>query len=287
MAQFVQQVLNGTATGAGIVLASLGLNLIFGVVRIVNFAQGAFYVLGGYLTYTGMTWLGMSYWLALVFSLVVVAAFSAALDPLLFRLLRGKGEVPTIIVTFGLGLVLQEVTRLIWGPSPLPFNTPIVGSVARVGTLFINYQLVAVFAGAAVLIAGYAVLMRKSWFGLQARSLADDPFAARVTGVRVNRVSAGAWAISGGLTAVAGSLILPMNTLQPTVGVSVSMLSFAVVIVGGIGSITGTIIAGLAIGIIQSLIEGYVATGVDDVVAFGALIIVLMLRPQGIMAVRR
>ena len=283
MQEFLQHVVNGLLTGGGFALAALGLTLIFGVLNIVNFAHGAFYALGAYVALSFMGRTGLGYFLDLVVSMVVVGAFASALDPLIFRRLRGKGELPTIIASMGLSLIMVDGIRLLWGAAPQYLESPYVTEVIRLGSIIINGQLALVFVVALLLVGALYLFIEKTWMGLQIRMLAQDEVAAQLMGVNIHRTAAATWAISGALTAAAGVLVLPVFALNPFVGDSAGLTSFAVVIFGGVGSVLGTVLAGFVLAIGQSLAEGYLISGITEIVAFTLMILVLILRPKGLL----
>ncbi|HXX37036.1 MAG TPA: branched-chain amino acid ABC transporter permease [bacterium] len=280
MEQFAQYLVNGFLTGGSFVLASLGLTLIFGVLNVVNFAHGAFYTLGAYLALLVMERWGVGFFPALLVAMAAVAIFGMLMDPLIFRRLRGRGELPTIIASMGLSLLMGDGIRLLWGAAPQYLRSPYVDDVIHLGPLILNGELVLVFVTAVVLIGALYWFIERTWVGLQIRMVAQDAMAAALMGVYINRVAVVAWAICGTLTAAAGVLIVPAFALEPSVGDAVTLTAFAVVIFGGIGSVLGTIVAGLALGISESLSEGYLFPGIRQIVAFAVLIIVLVIRSQ-------
>lgn len=282
MTEFAQQLINGLVTGFGFILASLGLNVVFGTLRIVNFAHGALYVVGGYLCYTLSASAGLAYWLAAPVAALSVGAGCAALDPLVFRRIRGRGEIAGIVVTFGIALAVQQGVQLVWGPDLLALPAPLTSSTTATGSLFLNNQL-ALSVGVAVLCtAALVLILRRTWLGLQVRVLAADPATAELMGVRVGRISAATWAIGGGLAALSGALLLPVSGLQPDLGFPLAITAFTVVIIGTVGSIAGMTVASLGLGVVLALVEGYLATGINDIVMFSLLLLVLLVRPDGL-----
>jgi len=280
MQELAQYLVNGLLTGGAFVLASLGRTLIFGVLNVVNFAHGAFYTLGAYLAFLVMERFGFAFFPALLVAMLAVAVFAMMMDPLIFRRLRGRGELPTIIASMGLSLLMGDGIRLLWGAAPQYLRSPYVDDVIHLGSVILNGELTLVFAVSVVLIGALYWFIEKTWVGLQIRMLAQDAMTAALMGVYINRIAAVAWAICGALTAAAGVLIAPVFALEPSAGDAVTLTAFAVVIFGGIGSVLGTIVAGLTLGISESLAEGYLLPGIRQIVAFTVLIIVLVVRSQ-------
>lgn len=283
MTQFSQQVLNGLVTGAGFVLMALGVNLLFGVLKIVNFAHGILYILGGYITYTLLTSMGINYWMSLVLAIVLTGALSAALHPILFRRLLGRELGASMILTFGLALVLEETIRLVWGAASYSIASPLTSKTVNFGSLYINAQLAFALVVSILLVAILFVVLGRTSLGLQIRGLAEDRTMAQILGARIHVVAAMTWGIGGALTGAAGALIIPAYTLESQSAFNVAIMAFAIVIVGGLGSIWGTVVAGLLIGLVTALVDGYVISGMNEFVAFSMLLFILMFKPQGLM----
>lgn len=278
---FLQQFGNGLITGSGFVLSALGVNLLFGVLRVVNFAHGIIYMLGGYFVYSCMILFTDSYILALVATIVVIGLCTALLYPVLFRRLRGLPLASSMILTFGLAMVLEEAVRMYWGPAPLSIQSPFTDATVRIGDISFNGQLVFAAASAVLLVAILAFVLNKTPIGLKIRAVAEDVSMAEILGVNVDRIAGLTWGIGGALTAAAGALILPAYSVETQAAFSVAIMAFVVVIVGGLGSVKGTVLAGLLIGVATSLAEGYITSGMTELIAFGTLLLVLVFKPTG------
>ena len=282
MSLLVQQLLNGIATGMTLTLIALGINLIFGLFNFVNFAHGGFYVLGGYLALTCMTVLGLNYWEALVLGTILCGLFGVALDAAIFSRILGRDPSISMILTFGLALVIQEGIRVIWGPAPKQIKSPLSDKAVTYGGVYLNQQLVFTIVGSIILIAAFSLLVTKTRFGLTVRALTQDFEMAQINGVNAKKVSRTVWFLGAGSTALAGIMILPAFTLEAQGMLNTSVMAFVVVIIGGMGSLWGSVAAGLILGIATGLIEGYVATGMFEVAAAGLMLLTLWIRPLGI-----
>lgn len=280
---FFQYIANGLVTGGGYVLAALGLTLVFGILDVINFAHGIFYTIGAFVTFTLAKEMGLNFFASLILSMVVLAVFGVVVERLIFRPLRSKGHLPQIIAANGLALVSIDAVRLIWTADPQHLPAPFTEKLLHIGNVVLNYQRILVVVAAIILVALLYWFIEKTWLGLQMRALAQDTMAGRLNGMNINKVSAVTFAISAAITAAAGILITPIFVLTPYVGDVITTKAFAIVILAGVGSITGTVIAGLFLGIIEALTAGYLAAGYESLIAFLLLIITLLFKPSGIM----
>ncbi|MDT0200462.1 branched-chain amino acid ABC transporter permease [Nocardioides sp. AE5] len=277
-----QQLLNGATTGMTLALIALGINLIFGLFNFVNFAHGAFYVLGGYLAITAMSSLGMNYWVALVLVAICCGLLGMVLDFTIFQRILGRDPNESMILTFGLALVIEETIRLTWGPTPRNIRSPLSEERVSFLGLYLNAQLLFALIGSFVVIGLISLLIARTTFGLRVRAMTQDFEMAQLNGVRVKNLSAGVWFLGAATTGLAGIMILPAFTLETSGILPTAVMAFAVVIIGGLGSMWGSVVAGLLLGLSTSLVEAYLATGMTDITAYSLLLIALWLRPQGL-----
>jgi branched-chain amino acid transport system permease protein len=283
MIELAQQLLNGVVTGAGFVLMALGVTILFGVLKVINFAHGILYVLGGYIAFAFMSSAGLAYWPSLALSILLTGCFSALLYPILLRWLSGRDLGASMILTFGLAMIIEEVIRFIWGAAPYSIPSPLTANTVQLGPVYVNAQLAFAVMGSAVLVGLLILALNKTRLGLQIRALAEDQTMAEMLGVRVGLLSSVTWGIGGALTGAAGALIIPAYTLESTSAFHTAIMAFAVVIVGGLGSIWGTVVAGLSLGIVTALVDGYVLSGMNEVIAFTLLLLILLFKPQGLL----
>jgi branched-chain amino acid transport system permease protein len=178
--------------------------------------------------------------------------------------------------------VVVDGIRLLWGAQARSIPTPLVDTSVDVAGVSLNGQLLLGVGVAALLIGLVFLLLNHTWLGLRIRALAQDETAARLMGMRITWSRHATWAIAGALTGAAGSVIVPAFALQPSAGDSIGLTAFAVVILGGLGSLWGAVIASLTLGVLESLTEGYIGSGLDEIVAFTALVAMLLVRPQGL-----
>ncbi|MBX3535127.1 MAG: branched-chain amino acid ABC transporter permease [Xanthobacteraceae bacterium] len=282
--QFVlaPQVVTGLTLGVAVILVALGLTIIFGLLDVINMSHGEFYALGAYIG-LALSWIGFPFWvLILIIPLVMLPVGYIVERGLIQRVFNSKDRhVTTLLLTFGFGLVLEDVVKLIFGPNPFRIETPIRGAVDVFGVFIPNYRLFLILAGGAV-IAATAVLVYRTRWGAIVRAAAFDRHMAASLGVSVQRVYAYAFAFGVALAGLAGVLLAPIYSVFPTMGRDFILLAFTVVIVGGMGSIAGAVIAGLFLTQVQAIASLYISPVWSDPIVFGIMVVMLMIRPQGL-----
>jgi len=274
------QLLNGLVYGGLLYILSVGLVLIFGLRRVVNFAHGSLYMVGAYVGYTVALYGG--FWLGVVVSVGVLAIGGVLLDRLVFRPLQHEDPIVTMLVTFGLLLVLEDAVRTIWGKefhtvAPPPMFS---GVIALAGTNFPVYRLAVI--GIAILVAaGLSLWLRMSRIGLYVRASSVDPVTTGMQGVDTERLSATVVAIGAALAGLSGTISAPLTTLSPAMGGYILIDSFVVVVTGGLGSFTGTFIAAMLIGQVHNLGVVFVPNAAE-MIPLMLMVAVLIWRPGGL-----
>jgi branched-chain amino acid transport system permease protein len=274
------QLFTGLALGAIYVLFAIGLSLIFGMLTVVNFAHGAFYMVGAYVGLFLLS-LGGNFWLCLVAVPLIVGTIGLVVERFLIRPLYGRGIDYPLLLTFGLSYVMVELIRIAFGKSGYPFDTPeILQGAVNIGVgYFPLYRLFVIGIAAAVLLGLWLFLERTS-FGLIIRAGARDPQIVRVLGVNVSRVWLFVFGIGSGIAGLAGLLAAPLQGVIPEMGATILAEAFVVTVVGGMGSIGGAVIAGLLVGVVVSMTSLF-APEMAKVSIFALMAIVLLIRPQG------
>lgn len=283
----LQAILDGLMIGGVYAVISIGLTLVFGVMGIVNFAQAEFLMLGMFVAYYAWAWLGLDPLLAAPLAFVVVFLLGAALQRLLIRRVLKAPEVAQIFLTVGLLIVLENAALLMFGSGFKSVSTPYQTSALQIGPLFVSVPYLAAFAMSVASGLALFLFMRGSWFGRAMRATAQDPMAAKLMGIDADRMHMLAFALGVGLTAFGGAVILPYLTASPTVGAQFVVLMFTVVVLGGLGSVAGAVVGGLAVGIIQSLSALAFPIQLQNLVLFVVFIAVLALRPKGLLGAAR
>jgi len=276
---FVQVLVNGVVLGAFFSLMAVGLTLIFGVLRVINFTHGVMFMLGAYGTWYG-TELGIPYLVAVLLSALAVAALGAAIELLVLRRFRGL-LIEGAVVAIALAVLIQNLTNEIIPLSPKSVGSPFPGT-ADVGGVVLAWHRVFLFGMACVLIAGLAIFVRRTRTGRAMRALQQNPYAAELQGIRSDVVAPAVFAIGAGLAALAGGLIAPVQQLLPGIGDAPLLASFVVVVLGGLGSIGGTLFAAMLIGLTQSATTTYWTGPAAVALSFLLAIAVLVVRPKGL-----
>jgi branched-chain amino acid transport system permease protein len=283
---FLQQLVNGLVQGAVYVLVAIGLSLVFGVLKVVNFAHGEFYVVGGFAAYYATSTLGLPYWLAVILSAVAGLVVGAVAERLAIRPLRDAPEDAVFLSTFGLSLVLLYGVKLLLGGQPRPVSTSFTRNFS-LGGLAITEQQIFVVLVTIVLVGALFVVLRRSYLGLVLRAVAEDRHTGTLMGINTEFVYWGAFAVAAALAAVAGASVAPIFTINPFSGQDMLITAFIVVVAAGLGSLTGAVFVGLGLGVAEAMVAGYVSGNAEQWVAYVLVIAVLLLRPQGLFPGRR
>ncbi|HEX9495663.1 MAG TPA: branched-chain amino acid ABC transporter permease [Candidatus Limnocylindria bacterium] len=276
------QLFNGLVNGSFYALLSLGLAVIFGMMRIVNFAHGAFYMLGAFIAYILLQQLGVGFWPALIIAPVAIALVGMVLERVLLRRLAGLDPLYGFLFTFGLTLVIQDGMRLRFGLQGQPYATPaeLAGSIALGPVTYPTYRL---FVVGFCLVASIAVwyVIERTRLGMVVRAATERADLTRALGVNVDRWITPMFGFGLGLAALAGVLAAPMRNVAPLMGSELIILTFAVVVIGGMGSIAGAIVGGFLVGVLSS-VGAIFDPAIEGVVAFALMAVLLMVRPSGL-----
>ena len=279
---FVQLLLNGIVIGVIYALIAMGLSLIFGVLEIVNFAHGEFYMLGAMLAYFLTVNWGFGYWATIVIVTVVALTVGYVLYEGLLASLRGESFERSILLTLGLSMILQNGAVFLFTTTPKMMETPFSYSNVVLGDLRVPLaRLFALGLGLAAFGALYLILYRTR-VGKAMRGVAQNRDAALMVGIDPRAVSRLAVAIGIGLSGLAGAALAPVYAVHPLMGFSFVFKAFAIIIIGGLGNISGAAIAAVMLGVLESLAGGFLPLAMVDALAFVSMIAVLLLRPQGL-----
>jgi branched-chain amino acid transport system permease protein len=277
----ITQLFMGLQIGMVYVMLAIGLSLIFGLMTVVNFAHGAFFMFGAYM---GLFMMGLTgnFWLSLVFVPVATGLLGLVVERFTIRPLYGRDLNYPLLLTFGLSFVMIEGVRLIWGTGGSPFNTPsmLTGPVNLGFALFPKYR-VFVIVVTALIVLGLWLFLEKTNLGLVIRAGTRDSIIVRVLGVDISRVWFVVFGIGTALAGVAGLLAAPMRGVHPDMGIGMLIECFVVVVVGGMGSILGAVVAGLLIGEVVSMVSMFYPM-MGEVAIFIFMAIVLLIRPSGL-----
>ncbi|NLD53137.1 MAG: branched-chain amino acid ABC transporter permease [Burkholderiaceae bacterium] len=299
----LQQVLNGLVLGSVYALVALGYTMVYGILQLINFAHGEVLMIGAMVGVTVVTYgfagSTLPGWLQLLIALAaavpVCVIVSLLMERLAYRPLRNAPRLSPLITAIGLSIVLQTLAMIIWSPSPRVFPDLLPTDPVRIGGAILGPKQLLILGVAATMMAGLVLLVNKTKLGRAMRATAENPRIAGLMGVNANFVIAATFAIGAALAAVAGLLVaLNYNITHFSMGFIPGLKAFTAAVLGGIGNITGAMVGGLLLGVIEALGAGYIGdlTGgflgshYQDIFAFAVLIIVLLFRPSGIMGER-
>lgn len=285
---FLQYFANGIVIGSTYVLVAVGLTLIFGILGVVNFAHGEFYMIGGYAGIVAVTVLNLAALPAIAVVLAVAAIVGIAAEAILHKPMRNNDATSSIISSFGLAVALQNAALIVMGPQPQRRNldvskVPLLSSLPTdFGPVFIPEQRLLIPLTMVILIATLYFVLRYTWTGRSLRAMAQQSTVARLCGVRVERVAVVTFMTGAALAGIAGMMMSSIFFVFPIVGNMIALKAFTVVILGGMGSVAGAAAAGLLLGITESMTSAYLSNALRDIVGFVIVILVLLFRPQGL-----
>ena len=282
MTVYLLQTINGIGIGMLYFLLAVGLSIVFGLLRFVNFAHGAFYLLGAYLCFQAMQW-GLNFWAALLVVPLLVGALAWVVEKLLLRRVYAKAHEFHILVTVGLALAVQELVIVFWGPLGINVDTPplLQGVVMWGAFVYPKYRLFVIGFTAALAVLLWWVL-EGTRLGSAVRAGSESTEMVSLLGINVFRVFSLVFALGAATAALAGVLAAPIRGAEPFMGVEALGVAFVVVVIGGLGSFGGALVGGLLIGIVQSLMSTIWPPGASLMI-YIAMAAVLLLRPHGLL----
>ncbi|GAC1537496.1 MAG: branched-chain amino acid ABC transporter permease [Polyangiales bacterium] len=276
------QLLVGLINGAFYALLSLGLSIIFGLLNVINFAHGAFYMLGAFGAWLLLEQFGIGYWAALALAPLAVGLLGVVLERTMLRRLQGLDPLYSLLLTFGIALVLQGLFRMQFGTSGLPYVIPPALQGARdLGFMVLPNYRAWVIGFSAVVCLGVWFVVERTKLGSYLRAATENPSLVRAFGVDVPRMLTLTYGASVALAALAGVLAAPIYRVSPMMGADQIIVVFAVVVIGGMGSIMGSIVSGFALGVVEGLTKVFYPEA-SDTVLFVLMALVLILKPAGL-----
>jgi len=282
---FFQQLISGLAVGSIYALIAIGFTIIYKATDVINFAQGELMVWGCFISLTMVTSLGMPLWISFLLTLFFMALFGIIIQALAIRHLVGKHIFSIVMATIGLSFVLRHLAGIIWTYDTFRFPSIFPPRTFSVGPATISGTHLGIIAASFILMALLYGFFKLTSLGLAMRATQQNQFGASLVGVSVKRVFSMTWALGAVLGAIAGILIAPILFLDVNMGY-LGLKAFPAAVLGGFGSIPGAIVGGLIIGVSENLAGTYMATWVKDIVAYIILLVILMIRPQGIFGIQ-
>jgi len=279
------QLLLGLINGAFYALLSLGLAVIFGMLNVINFTHGAQYMMGAFGAWMMLHYVGIPYWGALILVPIVIGATGIILERLFLSRLYHLDHLYGLLLTFGLGLIIEGLFRRQYGSSGLPYTNPIPGGT-NLGFMFLPWYRGWVVIVSLVVCLATWFMIEKTKLGSYLRAATENPTVVRAFGINVPRMMTLTYGFGVGLAALAGVLAAPIYSVNPVMGSNLIVVVFAVVVIGGMGSIMGSIVTGFGLGIIEGLTKVFYPEGASTVI-FVIMAIVLMIRPAGLFGTPR
>ena len=284
MDELLQHLVNALILGSTYALLGIGLTLIFGIMRVVNFTHGELYALGAYAVFFLEVSLGVNFFLALVLAVIVGCAVGAVIEFVLLRPLLDADIDTTMLVMIGAWIVMQNTELFYWGGVSKAIMTPFPDEPLQVGPIFVSWLRLFVLVMALILIAATYVLINRTKLGKAMRATFQDRDTAALMGVNIKGIYTATFAIGSGLAAAAGALLGPVFLVTPSMGDLASLKAFAIVILGGLGNITGATLGGFILAFVEEIGAGYISSGYRDAMGFLIIIIVLLFKPTGLFA---
>ena len=284
MDQLLQHGLNALMLGGTYALLGIGLTLIFGIMKVVNFTHGELYAFGAYMMYALVMMLGVNFFVALPLAIALGIALGALLELLLLRGLRTADIDTTMLVMIGAWIALQNAEQLAWSGVAKSINNPFPAAPLVIGSVSVAWNRIFVLVVALALIAVTYALINHTKLGRAMRATFQDRDTAALMGVQIGSIHTATFALGSGLAAAAGALLGPVFVAYPSMGDLAAAKAFAIVILGGLGSIPGATIGGFILALVEELGAGYISSGYRDAMGFVLIIIILLFRPTGLFA---
>ncbi|WP_213771823.1 branched-chain amino acid ABC transporter permease [Bradyrhizobium sp. dw_78] len=277
-----QLIVNGLALGSIYALVALGLLMIFNTVQIVNFAQGQLLMLGAFIGISSAVTQELPIAIAWIVTMAAMALIGIVFMVLVYLPLRGRSPFLVILTTISMGIVLENLALIIWGPLPVSLPSPVHGAPLRFAGVVISMHQAFTFATLIVVLTLQFLLLTRTRFGILMQATAQDLRTARLVGIPVQRTIAVAFASGAVLSGIAGLLVAPTYLAEPTMGGSLGLKAFVVSVIGGFGSLPGAVIGGLSLGLIETFGARYISSNFRDAYAFIIMIGVLIAWPRGL-----
>ena len=284
--QILQYLINGISIGSVYAIIALGYTMVYGIAKMLNFAHGDVIMVGAYISFCVTNYLGLPAIVSVVAAVAVCTILGITIEALAYKPLRGTPSLAVLITAIGVSYFLQNAAQLIWGTAPKNFTSVVTMKPIMLfgGDLVITGEVILTVVVSALVMVGLTLFTGKTRTGKAMRAVSEDRDAAQLMGINVNRTISTTFAIGSALAAVAGVLLCStVPTLQPTTGSMPGIRAFTAAVLGGIGSMPGAMLGGVLLGIIETFSKKYISTDFSDAIVFGVLILILLLKPTGLM----
>lgn len=290
MTEFLQQVINSLSLGSIYALIALGYTMVYGIIKLINFAHGEVYMVGAYVGYASMSFLKLGFFESLILAMIVCTVLGVVIERVAYRPLRNSTRIAALITAIGVSLLLQYTMMFFVGPDPRaypPMPSFMTGSI-DVGGVIIKNQQILIIGISVFLMIVLQFIVKKTKMGKAMRAVSQDPDAARLMGISVDRTISFTFAIGSALAGAAGVLVgVYYNSIKPLMGIAVGLKAFIAAVFGGIGIIPGALIGGYVIGGSETLVSSLGYSMFKDGVVFAILILILIVKPAGLLGKNR
>ena len=283
--EFLSYLISGISLGSVYALIALGYTMVYGIAKMLNFAHGDVIMIGGYVSFCAVSYLGLPVWLAVILAAAACTALGVIVERLAYKPLRSAPSLAVLITAIGVSYFLQNAALLLWGAASISYPSMISGSLSLFGgQLSISYVSLVTVAACLIIMAALSIFISKTKLGKAMRACSEDKGAAQLMGINVNATISMTFAIGSALAAVAGVLLCSSySTLSPTTGSMPGIKAFTAAVFGGIGSIPGAFLGGLLLGVIEALAKAYISMNLANSIVFAVLIVVLLVKPSGLL----
>ena len=282
--EFIQQLINGLALGSVYALLALGYTMVYGIIQLINFAHGEIYMIGAFAGFYSATTLKLPLIPTLLVAMAVSSLAGIIIEKIAYKPLRNSPRITLLITAIGVSLLLQNSMRILVGSDPKPFPDLINAGALNIGAVQIQWKTILMFLVSALLVIVLQFIVYKTKLGKAMRAASQDIEAASLMGINVNNTISFTFALGSALAGIAGvSVAISYPSITPYIGVMPGLKSFVAAVLGGIGSIPGALVGGLLIGILETLSKAYISTSFSDAIVFGILILILLIKPSGLL----
>lgn len=288
MGSILEQLINGLSSGSIYALIALGYTMVYGIAKMINFAHGDIIMVGGYTLYVAIVLLHMPVIAAVLFTIVVCAVLGVLIEKVAYKPLRKAPALAVLITAIGMSFLLQSVALLIFKANPIAFKSIINMKAVTIGEVTISGITLVTLIVTFLCMAALTLFINKTKAGSAMRAVSEDKSAAQLMGINVDRTISMTFAIGSALAAVAGIMfVCQYQSMKPTLGALPGIKAFVAAVLGGIGSVPGAMLGGLLLGVIESVSKAYISSELSDAIVFGVLVLVLLVKPSGLLGKNR